>query len=216
MLLLIAASLEPTAENKTLAVSVILSGLYTLFLGLSRRWWLPHLSRRPQGSAIVLGILNAVVIETLFLVAQAGFGAKGIAAHPNLAVDLLITMPWYIGVIMIFVRVQHRRRFSSEVVLLLGALYEVAADGVIGGAFGGVIFTPMGWFFLVTIAYWWFILVYSSIVLPPAWVIAQHPAPSKAEGAAWRDAIKPLYWFVPYTLYLVLFFIIAAVLSELV
>ena len=73
------------------------------------------------------------MIETLFLVVEKIFGAVGIAAHPNLLLDLIMTMPWYIGMTWIFVRVQKDERFSPAAVLLLGAIYELGADGIVGG-----------------------------------------------------------------------------------
>ncbi len=216
VLFVLTISAEPTPENKTLVVSITLSGVYTVLLAMTRRWWLPRLAAgKPLRNAMALGIFNAAVIETLFLVVQYVFGAEGVAASPNLLIDLLITMPWYIGMVVIFVRVQHRRRFSAATVLLLGALYEVGADGVVGGAFEGTIFTPVSWFLLLTIVYWEFILVYSSMVLPPAWVIETVPPPPPPEGPAWRDAVRPLYWLLPFVGYLAVVFVVGGVLSEL-
>ena len=215
VLLFVMVVSEPTPENKTLFVSIVLSGVYTVLLDWTRRWWLPRLAARPLRNAMALGIFNAALIETLFLVVQHAFGAEGVAANPNLVMDLVLTMPWYIGVVVIFVRVQHRRRFSYAVVWLLGGLYEMGADGLIGGVFEGTIFTWEGWVLLVTIAYWEFILVYSSLVLPPAWVIATSPPPPAPEGAPWRDAVRPLYWMLPFVVYLALVFVVGGVLSEL-
>jgi hypothetical protein len=43
------------------------------------------------------------------------------------------TLPWYAGMVWIFVRVQRRERFPAAAVLLWGAAYEAGADGIVGG-----------------------------------------------------------------------------------
>ena len=91
------------------------------------------LASNPARNAILLRINNAAIIETLFLIVEKAFGATGVAAHPNLLIDLLITMPWYIGMVWIFVKVQEEERFPLAAVLLLGAVYEMGADGIVGG-----------------------------------------------------------------------------------
>ncbi|MBN1202974.1 MAG: hypothetical protein JXJ20_14080 [Anaerolineae bacterium] len=210
-LLIIAPVSEPTPESWTLSVSVVLSGLYTLLLYATRRRWLPRLSRRPLRNAMLLGILNAAWIETLFLVVQVIFGAEDVAAHPNLLVDLLITMPWYIGMVILFVRVYHRRRFSPAVVLLLGGLYEVGADGIVGGV--GNFANPAYPLLLFLVAFWEFIPVYSSMVLPPAWVVDTIPPPGLPLTPAWRDALRPLLWLIPFAVYLLIVLLVLAALN---
>ncbi|MCX7030352.1 MAG: hypothetical protein NTU62_09560 [Spirochaetes bacterium] len=43
------------------------------------------------------------------------------ATHPNLFMDWLLTMPWYAGMVWIFVRVQRSQRYSAAAVLLWAA-----------------------------------------------------------------------------------------------
>jgi hypothetical protein len=206
LILILATLSEPTPENRTYLVSILGSGAYTWLLHRTREHWLPRLAGRPLRSAILLGIANAAVIETLFLVVERSMGAEGVAASPNLMIDLLVTMPWYAGMVILFVGVQHRRRFSAPTVLLLGGLYEVGADGMIGGLVdtlggSGMLFTPAFWIMLAALIYWEFILVYSSMVLPPAWVIATAPPPPPPTSPAWKDALRPLRWLFPFGLY---------------
>jgi hypothetical protein len=166
-------------EDQTTGISILLSGVYTLLLYWTRSRWLFRLADHPLRNAMILGSVNAAVIETLFWGVEKIIGASGVAASPNLIVDLLMTMPWYVGMVIIFVRVQHVRRFSPWIVLLLGGLYEIGADGLIGGGFSGGLFSPAYWLVLPTLYWWLFIPVYSSMVLPPAWLIARFdPAPS--------------------------------------
>jgi len=247
-------------EDQTTGVSILLSGVYTLLLYRTRSRWLPRFANRPLRSAMILGSANAAVIEALFWGVEKITGASGVAASPNLIIDLLMTMPWYVGMVIIFVRVQHVRRFSPWIVLLLGGVYEIGADGLIGGGFSGGLFSPAYWLVLPTLYWWLFIPVYSSMVLPPAWVIAQSDpalppekpldetlsatgaassAPAKQfrerknrlrrawaafqrriaprpDGPAWRDALRPLLWVLPYLVYLLIFLIAAGALSEVV
>jgi hypothetical protein len=106
--------------------------------------------------------------------------------------------------VVIFVWAHNRRRFSNATVLLLGGLYELGADGFVGGMiFGGGLFNPGAWV-LLTLAYWEFILVYASMVLPPALLINETPARQKPAGPAWPDALAPLLWLIPFAIYLLI------------
>jgi hypothetical protein len=204
-----------------LFASILGSGLYTLFLWLTRSLWLPRLENRPLRNATWLGIFNASVIETLFLIMESAFGAEGIAAHPNLLIDLLLTMPWYIMMVITFTRVQNVRRFSTPTVLLLGAVYELGADGmvseIIGIPFGSSqLLSPAYWVLMAGLIFWQFILVYSSMLLPPAWLLDRAPRPAPMPGPAWRDALRPLVWLIPFTAYLfVILLIIGAIAGSL-
>jgi hypothetical protein len=215
----IAAASEPTPENLTLMLAIWGAGLYTLVLRLTRSWWLPRLAKRPLRNAVLLGAFNAAVIETEFLVFEKIVGAQGVAAHPNLIVDLLMTMPWYILMCLTFVKVQNRRRFPGATVLFLGGLYELGGDGIVGsllGVFFGdlQLFTIAYWVQMVLLFFWAFIPVYSSMVLPPSWLIQATPVPTERQSTpAWRDALKPMLWLIPFTVYLVVFLLIIS-LSE--
>jgi len=209
-ILFLVVIMEPNPENLTLTVSILLSGVYTLVLYLTRGIWLNGLSKKPTINAVILGSINAAVIETLFFFTEKAFGASGVAAHPNLLIDLLMTMPWYIGMVWIFVRVQKTERFPAAIVLLLGALYELGADGIVGGV---IITSLMGepvelanfLVLLLAAAFWQFIPVYSSIVLPPAWVLETTPKGGPDEKPRLIRGFLPLIWLIPFTIYLVLF-----------
>ncbi len=205
--------LEPTPENLTLAVSITLSGLYTGLLFLTRKYWLNGLSRKPVCNAILLGSFNAAIIETLFLIIEKAFSASGVAAHPNLLIDLLITMPWYIGMVWIFVKVQKIERFPFAAVLLLGAIYEMGADGIVGGVIMPAIMgSPVNLIEFTVLAllaaFWQFIPVYSSLVLPPTWILEISLSPPESGKKRWRRAFLPLVLLVPFSIYLVILMLI--------
>ena len=199
---------DPTPKALAVITALAASGLYTLILYATRRLWVPRLTRRPVRNAILLGVFNAAVVETFFLVMEKVTGATGVAAHPNLIADLAITMPWYVPMIWTFVRVQNRHHFATANVLLLAGLYESGADGLLAGWLLPVVTGKMaplnlGFFLLLPgVMFWGFILCYSSFLLPPAWVLeaAREPGESPAPPVphAWRDAMKPLFWLIPY------------------
>ena len=217
-ILILALILEPTPENFTLAVSITLSGLYTWLLYLTRDRWIKNWIGKPIRNAILLGSINAAVIEILFLVVERIFGASGVAAHHNLFLDLLITMPWYIALVWAFVQIQKSHRFSPAFVLLLGAVYEMGADGIIGGLLmPGLMGNPVNLLeFLVLSAlgaFWQFIPVYSSIVLPPAWILDHTDLPQEQTKKHWSRAFLPLLILIPFSIYLVLIMVIISSLG---
>jgi hypothetical protein len=209
---------DRSARNLTLVISIASSGAYTVLLYLSRRAWLPRLARRPVAGATAIGIFNAALVEALFLAVQTALGATGVAAHPNLLMDWLITMPWYAGMVWIFVRVQRRERYSAAAVLLWGAAYEAGADGLVGGLVGPAVFggapAPLQHLvFLAGLAFWQFIPVYSSLVLAPALVLdaaaRRRVEPAVSRAALFAPGLKPFGWLAIYTVYLlVVYFVI--------
>jgi len=208
LVLIISTISNPTPRNLTLLFSIQGSGLYVLLLWITRRFWLPRLSAHPIRNAILLGCFNAAVVEMLFWVNQTVMGVEGVAAHSNPLIDLLITMPWYIGMVYIFVGEQRRWRYSPAAVLLLGAIYETGADGVVGGQImpllsGQKVSLLESWIFIIFMGFWQFILVYSSMVLPPAWILEKVIPTESYLRPAGLHGLKPLLWLVPYTVYAV-------------
>lgn len=86
---------------------------------------------------ILFGSLGAVVVETIFWAVERAIGSVGVAAHPNLFIDLAVLMPWYIAMITIFWFANKKCGFSWQTTMLLGGLYELAADGIVGHILSG-------------------------------------------------------------------------------
>jgi hypothetical protein len=114
-----------------------------------------------------------------------------------------------------FVRVQNRRRFAAVTVLYLAGLYETGADGLLAGyvlpvVTGGA--SPLNPApLLLPFGFWGFVAVYSSMVLAPAWVVrAAAPPPESPTSPAWRDALKPLVWLIPYAILAIPLLLLAA------
>jgi hypothetical protein len=216
IILRLTTSADPTPHNRAMADSILLSGMLTLAWVLTDRFWLPLCRRAPMSFAILVGILNAAIVEIIFLVVGSQLGAPEIAASPNIFLDLVITLPWYIGMVWLFARAHSRARFPFWAVLVLGGLYEVGADGVIGGILapaltGGASTWQQTLVCLPTVAFWQFITVYSSMVIPAAMILNNQPAPAPIKPVSrWRLAASPLLWLVPYFVYLI---ILLAVIS---
>ena len=205
MVLLVGTVTEPTRENLTVFFSIEASGLYTVLLYYTRQRWMPWFSGKQPRGAILAGILNAAIIETVFLIFEKIFQAEGIAAHPNLLIDLALTMPWYIGMVIIFARVQESHQYSDAAVLLMGGVYELGADGVVGGQvipiLSGMVINLLGsWLFLLIVGIWQFIPVYSSMVLPAAWLLHDQRTSSINRAIRWA---RPLWWLIPFSIYLI-------------
>jgi hypothetical protein len=59
----------------------------------------------PRTKFILIGSAGAIWVESLFWSVERIFGITGVAATPNLAVDLLATMPWYVLMIALLWKV---------------------------------------------------------------------------------------------------------------
>lgn len=219
IVMIIIAITEPTNENIALAVSIWFAGAYTLFLRITRRFWMPLLSGKPMRAAVILGVVNAALIETEFLIFGHIFDAVSIAAHPNLIIDLLMTMPWYTMMVITFTRVQKRWRFRTATVLFLGGIYEVGGDGIVASLFSMMdgnfqLLTPQYWLLMGLLYVWAFIAVYSSMVLPAAWIIEGMPPDDEyPQGKAWQSALKPMLWLIPFSGYLLVLMLIIMLIS---
>ena len=209
LILLLSTISSPTPRNITLLFSILTSGLYALVLYLARDRWIPLLVRHPLRNACLLGIFNAAMVETIFWVCERLVGTTGVAASSNLLLDLIITMPWYIGMVVMFVYAQDRRRFSVSVVLLLGAVYELGADGYCGRhALWRWAYSRQVHGYYLALAYWEFIPVYASMVLPTALLVDQAKIKHLPSHPAWVYALLPLVWLIPYTIYLFILLVV--------
>lgn len=153
---------------------------------------------------LVLGLSGALVIETVFWFWEKFAGASGVAANPNFLLDLAITLPWYFLMIVIFWQVQKRYRYTTAEILLFGGIYELAADGLIGGLYKGNI-----WLGLVygLIGLPVFITVYSVIMLPLS-MLVKKIRPSSARQPTKQNkkirrflALLPLLGLIPFVIF---------------
>jgi hypothetical protein len=211
ILLLVAAGLfqlvalfqEPEARAVSLGYFTCAATVLIIWLGRDR------LQRfvRAEASAVgwrfvLLGTLGAAWVETVFWAMEKLTGAVGVAASPNLLLDLLVTMPWYMAMMAALWIVQRRFRYHWTTVALLGGLYELGADGITGHILGGGTISSE-YLALLCLYYWIFIVVYAPIVLPPVWALYREG--ESAVGPRWQrmlGALLPLLPLVPYGLIL--------------
>ena len=163
-----------TPENLT-SFAAVSTCLLTLLVGvreravLQRTW--ARLEWSPTKKLLLAGTLGAAYVETEFEVWQHVFGASGIAANPNLLIDLLITMPWYVLMIaFLTVSLKHARPTLFQV-LLLGGIYELMADGVLASILAG---RPLYYLLGLPLAVPIYTITYSPIVALP--VLAVWPS----------------------------------------
>lgn len=200
-------------EARAVALGYFACGGTTLVVWLSRsrlqRFGRPEapgadgvLSLSKGWRFVLLGTLGAAWVETAFWAAEKLTGAVGVAASPNLVLDLLVTMPWYAAMVAVLWPVHRRFRYHWTTVALLGGLYEVGADGIVGHVLGGNLITP-GYLALLFLFYWVFVVVYAPIVLPPVWALPL--ADGSDVRPRWQrmfGALSPLLPLLPYWLVL--------------
>ena len=201
--LLIGTLSYPAPATVGQAVAIEASGLLAIVYVLAFRAWAPRLLGHPRRNAVLLGIANAAIVQAIFLVCQAAAGAPGVAVHPNPFIDLALTMPWFVGVVWLFLRAHDRWRFSVPAILLLGGLYQAGVDWFLGGVLLGGAPIGSAIVLLLAVYFWQFVVVYSSILLPSALLVGTTPAPERAPGSRWADAVIPLGWLLPYGFYLI-------------
>jgi len=183
-----------TPENLT-QFAAISTCVATLFVGLRFRGSIQRVwSRLGWGVSkklLLAGGMGAAYVETEYEIWQHVFGASGVAANPNLAIDLLVTMPWYLLMTaFLTVTLRHRKTTLFEL-LLLGGVYELMADGLLGSILGGA---PLLGFLGLPFAIPIFTLVYSPIVALPA--LAVWPSYQKQWSATSSNGSR-LWLFFP-------------------
>ncbi len=158
---------HPTSYELT-QLAAISTCVAVLFVGLWRRkdiqgTW-TGLNMGPQAKLILACSLGAAFVETEYVFWEHVSGAVTSVANPNLALDLMETMPWYILLaIFLSVALQHVRPSLFQL-LLLGGVYELMSDGILGSLLGGTLTTD--WPFLLVLVPI-FTLVYSPIIALP-------------------------------------------------
>ncbi len=145
-------------NDRTVAVSVFVCGISTFFFwSYKKRIARVFSTWSPRRKFIVIGSLGAVWAECVFWFFEKVFSASGVAASPNVVLDLLITMPWYIMMVWLLFIVETKYYYTYTEILLLGGVYELGADGFLGQVLEGV----TGESLLVVIFFPMFVIVYS-------------------------------------------------------
>ncbi len=188
-------------EDRTVAVSAMVCGCSTFLFWNYRT----RLSRMldfpvsPRKKFVLIGGMGAVWAEFVFWLLEKVFGATGVAANPNLALDLLGTMPWYILMLFLLFKVETRYKYSYTEILLLGGIYELGADGIFAQSMKGLTLPGL---FLVVLIFPLFVIVYSIMVLPPTYCVRKEIDAIRSiapEGThKYRYSLLPLLGLIPY------------------
>ncbi len=126
--------------------------------------WVRKWDASPRTKFIAIGSLGAAFAEYVFWQIERLYGITGVAANSNLAIDLLVTMPWYIMMIALLWKVQTRYRYGFAELFVLGGVYELGADGLVGSVMGGT-FSAITIPSLIALLPF-FSLVYAVMVIP--------------------------------------------------
>jgi len=190
----VALDYSATPENLT-QFAAVSTCVVTLFVGVWRKDQVQKIWSRLDWSAskklFLAGGLGAVYVEAEYEVWQHVFGANGVAASPNLLVDLVETMPWYLLMVgFLTVALRHRRATLFQL-LILGGIYELMADGILGSILAG---KPAIDFLGLPFAVPIFTLVYSPIVALPA--LAVWPSYQQLWSNQPPSGSR-LWWFFP-------------------
>lgn len=178
-------------KDKVVAVGYFSALAYTLIFGfILQKQGQKFLSRFNNQKFIftVLGSIGAIFIETAIWVAQTFLKTTGVAIHPNLLVDLVMTVPFYTLLSYFVAKWVMKYAFSWPTIALAAGIYETAADGVIGNLirlnFFGALISPI----LIPV----FMVLYAPIILVPFLLMPRMGSPVKPSFREYKVLLKPL------------------------
>lgn len=165
-----------------------------------------RITRREGLWFVLLGSAAIIWVETLFWAAEKLLKTSGVAAHPNLLIDLLVTMPWYVSMLAVFQWSQRTARFNWTTAAFLGGLYDIGADGIVAQLLSGKAVDPAA-FLLLPIGFAITFIVYSPMILLPVWTLTQKPA-EKSLSVRRKVflGLAPLLPLIPYSIIAIILF----------
>lgn len=179
------------------ATGILISGFSTLLFWIFRKPVSSVASKlriSPKKKFILIGSIGAVWVEFEFWVLEKVFGVS-LAANPDLFLDLLVTMPWYIIMVFLLWKVETKYSYSLFAILIYGGIYDFFADGILGivlGTWG----LSLGNLVLLLITFPVFVLSYSFIVFPPSYLLREEISKIRTETRKGGLA-KYLYGLLP-------------------
>lgn len=179
------------SKDKAIAVGYFSAALYTFVFGfLLRRRLQPYIVQisNQKLAFTLIGTVGAIFVETVVWVAQVYFKATGAAIHPNLLVDLLMTVPFYTLLCYFVAKWVIQLNFSWPMIAVTGGIYETGADGIVGNLiqlnFLGALISPV----LIPV----FMITYSPIILVP-FLLAVRTVPTMSPAKKnYMILLKPL------------------------
>ena len=178
-------------KDKAIAIGYFSAVTYTLIFGLLLRKNLQKISAKFINKRLlftIYGSIGAIFLETVVWLAQTVLNIKGAAISPNLWIDLLMTVPFYILLCYFLSGLVMKYNFSWVTIALAGGFYEIVADGIVGNLISlnvlGVLISPI----LFPI----FIIIYSPIILVPFLLLPPNPNLVKISKKNFLILLKPV------------------------
>lgn len=161
-------------NDRVMALGILTSGLSTFLFwayrsgikGIVAGWRLS-----PALRFVLIGGAGAAWAEFIFWAYQTAFRITGVAANASFGLDLVVTMPWYLLMLVLLWQVVTRQSYTYRELVLLGGVYDLCADGLLRQAIGGSL-TPAA-AALDVVAMPMFVVAYSIMVLPPCVLLAE-------------------------------------------
>ena len=210
---IIGTAANPTSENLALLTSILITGIYTVALYLSRKLWVAHIANENASkNAAIIAIANAFFIRSILGFCEQLFQDSAGSNTTISFSNFLVTIPWLVGITLLFIPVQKKHRFTWPIIILLSGLYEFIAEGWVNGLLipflSGQQFNLLyTWSDLLLFGFWQFAVLYSSIFLVIGWIFEDLPVPEEEKNAPLWNALKPLIWIIPYSLYFILLYL---------
>ncbi len=158
----------PESDNKVVATAALTVGLISFLFYEEGRLFVAWLARRARLNFIKfmgLGLSGAVLVEAIFWFWEKALGGEGVVANPNFWANLAITLPVYFLMLITFWFIERWKNYSLGQVFIIGGIYELLVDGILGGFTKGSILLGLV-YGLIGLPI--FMVIYSLILLPPA------------------------------------------------
>lgn len=164
---------------------------------------------------VLVGSLGAVWVESIFWALGTIFGFQ-FAVHPNLLLNLLATMPWYVIMVFMLWKVEKKYSYSLYTILIFGGIYDFFADGISGLILGAGGVPPLaaliGGLLLLIVTFPVYVLAYSFMVLPPSYLLREEIDKLRAEPDR-GTLTKYLYGLLPLAVFFIYFIIMFLISS---
>lgn len=177
-------------------VSILSCGISTFIFWLRKEKFTELLKKwenKPRLKFVLLGSFGALWTEFIFWAFEKLLGGSGVAANPNLIVDWIVTMPWYLMMIILIWKIQTRYDYSLMEMAFFGGIYESFADGVLKMVFMGQIAQMI---LLIPILPM-FVIAYSYMILPPTIIMRRVIEIANSAHLNRRSRKRFIYGWIP-------------------
>ncbi len=201
------AAANATGENIAIFFAIVLSGSYTLLLYFTRRFWLPQLPEtHVRRNTAWIAFANALLVRVIILLFEQILQGSAASAGSSPYISLLLTLPWYVGLIYFFIQIQQKNRYHWTTVLLLAGFYELifnlCVNGIVLPWLSGQPLPVLDSLLeLLLTGYWQFVILNSSVFLSIAWIFENTSSGMLPPKHSFWQIFFPLVWIFPYLVY---------------